>query len=59
MIGAWDDLPLHQTPAPLAEPAVDIATLAAIISREEEKTNPNVVKVVGAEIAPGRLRALG
>jgi 3-deoxy-manno-octulosonate cytidylyltransferase (CMP-KDO synthetase) len=43
---------------PLEDPAVDIATLAAIISREEEKTNPNVVKVAGAEYAPGRLRAL-
>lgn len=43
---------------PLADPAVDIATLAAVIAREEEKTNPNVVKVVGAELAPGRLRAL-
>ncbi|HVL73514.1 MAG TPA: 3-deoxy-manno-octulosonate cytidylyltransferase, partial [Beijerinckiaceae bacterium] len=25
---------------------------------EEERTNPNVVKLVGSEIAPGRLRAL-
>ena len=32
--------------APLAEPAVDIATLAAIIAREDERTNPNVVKAV-------------
>lgn len=44
--------------APLADPAVDIATLAALISREEERTDPNVVKVVGSEITPGRLRAL-
>jgi 3-deoxy-manno-octulosonate cytidylyltransferase (CMP-KDO synthetase) len=43
---------------PLADPAVDIATIAALIDREEEKTDPNVVKVVGSEIAPGRLRAL-
>jgi 3-deoxy-manno-octulosonate cytidylyltransferase (CMP-KDO synthetase) len=43
---------------PLADPAVDIATLAAIIAREEEKTDPNVVKVVGSAVAPGRLRAL-
>jgi len=44
--------------APLADPAVDIATLAAEILRAEERTNPNVVKVVGSPIAPKRLRAL-
>ncbi len=44
--------------APLADPAVDIATLAAEIVRDEEKTNPNVVKVVGSPLAPTRLRAL-
>jgi 3-deoxy-manno-octulosonate cytidylyltransferase (CMP-KDO synthetase) len=43
---------------PLADPQVDIATIAAEISRPEEKTNPNVVKVVGSAVAPGRLRAL-
>ncbi len=59
--------------APLADPAVDIATLAAEIRRPQERTDPNVVKVVGTPIgnAPslpspasgggkggGRLRAL-
>jgi 3-deoxy-manno-octulosonate cytidylyltransferase (CMP-KDO synthetase) len=44
--------------APLADPAVDIATLAAEIARAEERTDPNVVKVVGTVIAPRRLRAL-
>jgi 3-deoxy-manno-octulosonate cytidylyltransferase (CMP-KDO synthetase) len=34
--------------APLAEPEVDMATICAVIEREEEKTNPNVVKVVGS-----------
>ncbi len=43
---------------PLADPAVDIATLAAEISRPDEATNPNVVKVVGTPIAERRLRAL-
>ncbi len=43
---------------PLADPAVDISTLAAIISREEERDDPNVVKVVGSEVAAGRMRAL-
>jgi len=33
---------------PLADPAVDIATLAVEITREEERTNPNVVKAVAA-----------
>jgi 3-deoxy-manno-octulosonate cytidylyltransferase (CMP-KDO synthetase) len=44
--------------APLAEGAVDIATLAAEITDRRERSNPNVVKVVGTAIAPGRLRAL-
>lgn len=43
---------------PLADPAVAIATLCAEIVREEENDNPNVVKLVGSELAPGRLRAL-
>ena len=43
---------------PLADPVVDIATLAAVIAREDEKTDPNVVKVVGSEVSPRRLRAL-
>ena len=43
---------------PLADPAVDIATLAAEIRRPEERDNPNVVKVVGSPVAPFRLRAL-
>jgi 3-deoxy-manno-octulosonate cytidylyltransferase (CMP-KDO synthetase) len=43
---------------PLADPAVDIATLAAEIHTEEESTNPNVVKMVGSPINPQRLRAL-
>jgi len=44
--------------APLADPEVDIATLGVEITREEEKTNPNVVKIVGSPISSGRLRAL-
>jgi 3-deoxy-manno-octulosonate cytidylyltransferase (CMP-KDO synthetase) len=43
---------------PLTDDAVDIATLAAEIKVAAERTNPNVVKVVGTPIAPGRLRAL-
>ena len=43
---------------PLADPAVDIATLAAEIHTEEEGTNPNVVKAVGSPVGARRLRAL-
>ena len=43
---------------PLADPAVDIATLAAEIHTEEEASNPNVVKAVGSPIGARRLRAL-
>ncbi len=43
---------------PLENPEVDIATLAAEITRTEERTNENVVKVVGTHLSPSRLRAL-
>ncbi|HEX4828846.1 MAG TPA: NTP transferase domain-containing protein, partial [Xanthobacteraceae bacterium] len=43
---------------PLADPAVDIATLAAEISRADERTDPNVVKLVGTAVGERRLRAL-
>jgi 3-deoxy-manno-octulosonate cytidylyltransferase (CMP-KDO synthetase) len=53
--------------APLSDPAVDIATLAAEIHSPEERASPNVVKVVGTPVGPAgadpsghvdRLRAL-
>jgi 3-deoxy-manno-octulosonate cytidylyltransferase (CMP-KDO synthetase) len=43
---------------PLADPAVDIATIAAEIAEAGERENPNVVKVVGTPVAERRLRAL-
>lgn len=43
---------------PLLDPAVDVATLTAEIVRDEEKIDPNVVKVIGSPIAERRLRAL-
>jgi len=43
---------------PLADDKVDIATLAAEIKVAKERTDPNVVKVVGTPAGPGRLRAL-
>jgi len=49
---------IHRVLDPLADAAVDIATLAAEIHTEEESTNPNVVKAVGSPISARRLRAL-
>jgi 3-deoxy-manno-octulosonate cytidylyltransferase (CMP-KDO synthetase) len=43
---------------PLADPAVDIATLALEITDDAERSDPNVVKAVCSPVAPGRLRAL-
>jgi 3-deoxy-manno-octulosonate cytidylyltransferase (CMP-KDO synthetase) len=43
---------------PLADGEVDIATLAAPIRRPQERTDPNVVKVVGTPLSATRLRAL-
>jgi 3-deoxy-manno-octulosonate cytidylyltransferase (CMP-KDO synthetase) len=43
---------------PFEDAAVDIATLGVEIVREAEKTNPNVVKIVGSPLSPNRLRAL-
>jgi 3-deoxy-manno-octulosonate cytidylyltransferase (CMP-KDO synthetase) len=64
IVNLQGDLPTFAPPdiaatlAPLRDAAVDIATLAAEISDARERTNPNVVKVVGSEVAPNRLRAL-
>ncbi|MFZ1815572.1 MAG: 3-deoxy-manno-octulosonate cytidylyltransferase [Rhizobiaceae bacterium] len=44
--------------APLVEGEADIATLACVIEDEQEKTNPNVVKAIGTQIADDRMRAL-
>jgi len=44
---------------PLRAAGPDIATIAVEITREEERTDPNVVKLVGTPTTvPGRLRAL-
>ena len=64
VVNVQGDLPmlapddLRSAVALLDDPAVDIGTLAAEIVRDEERTNPNVVKVVGSPVAPQRLRAL-
>ena len=43
---------------PLADPAVALSTLAAVIRHDAQRQDPDVVKLVGTEVAPGRLRAL-
>lgn len=43
---------------PFVDASVDIATLGVEIVREEEKVNPNVVKIVGSALSPSRLKAL-
>src|ERR1043166_4411351 len=43
---------------PLADASVDIGTLAIEIREDAERTDPNVVKVIGTTIAPRHLRAL-
>jgi 3-deoxy-manno-octulosonate cytidylyltransferase (CMP-KDO synthetase) len=52
-----DPADIRATLGPLSDPAVDIATLAAVITDPAERTNPNVVKAIGSAVAPGRLRA--
>ncbi|WP_295881273.1 3-deoxy-manno-octulosonate cytidylyltransferase [uncultured Bartonella sp.] len=64
IVNVQGDLPTiapHEIAAalePLENSETDIATLGAEISVEEEKVNPNVVKIVGSPIGKTRLRAL-
>ncbi len=64
IINVQGDLPaidpklIRKSVSPLENKKVDIATLAAEIKDEAEKTNPNVVKAVGTPISNTRLRAL-
>ncbi|MCZ2158080.1 3-deoxy-manno-octulosonate cytidylyltransferase [Bartonella sp. 220] len=43
---------------PLENNLTDIATLGAKIIEEDEKSNPNVVKIIGTPLSQNRLRAL-
>ncbi len=49
---------IRRSVLPLAASAADLATLAVEIVDEAEKTNPNIVKVIGTPIGDGLLRAL-
>jgi 3-deoxy-manno-octulosonate cytidylyltransferase (CMP-KDO synthetase) len=42
----------------LDDPAVDIATLATEIRKDDEHTAPSVVKLIGSPVGPQRLRSL-
>lgn len=63
VVNVQGDLPtlapgdLRAALGPLADPAVDIATLAAVITDPEELTNPNVVKAIGTPLGPRHLKA--
>jgi 3-deoxy-manno-octulosonate cytidylyltransferase (CMP-KDO synthetase) len=64
IVNVQGDLPTIEPKAiraslmPLENEAVDIATLSVEIRHEDEKTNPNVVKIVGSPLSDTRLRAL-
>jgi 3-deoxy-manno-octulosonate cytidylyltransferase (CMP-KDO synthetase) len=64
VINLQGDLPtiepeaVRQVLAPFEDPRCDIATLAVEITGEADRTNPNIVKLVGSPIAPTRLHAL-
>ncbi|MDO9412930.1 MAG: 3-deoxy-manno-octulosonate cytidylyltransferase [Pseudolabrys sp.] len=51
-----DPADIRASLGPLDDPAVDIATLAAVIHEPDELTNPNVVKVSGAMLSATRMR---
>jgi 3-deoxy-manno-octulosonate cytidylyltransferase (CMP-KDO synthetase) len=64
VVNVQGDLPTIERSAvraaigPLSDRNVDIATLATEIVRAEDRDDPNVVKAVGTEVGPRRLRAL-
>ena len=64
IVNVQGDLPtlapadIQASVALLDDPKVDIGTLAAQIVKDDERSNPNVVKAVGTELSPRRLRAL-
>jgi 3-deoxy-manno-octulosonate cytidylyltransferase (CMP-KDO synthetase) len=64
VINVQGDLPTIEPEAvraslrPLENAGTDIATLTVEITDEHEKTNPNVVKIVGSPLSETRLKAL-
>lgn len=64
VVNLQGDLPLIEPAlvarvlAPMAQSDVDLATLGVVIADERERTDPNVVKIVGAPLGEDRLRCL-
>jgi 3-deoxy-manno-octulosonate cytidylyltransferase (CMP-KDO synthetase) len=59
--GDLPTIPAHDIRAALtllADPKVDIGTLAAEIRKDDEHTNPSVVKLIGSPVNGRQLRAL-
>ena len=50
--------PVRASLVPLSDASVDIATIVAVITREEEKTASSVVKAIGTPVGENRFRAL-
>ena len=65
IINVQGDLPtiegeiIRQSLQPLLDGPADIATLGVEITQEAEKTNPNVVKIIGSEIAASNANGSG
>jgi 3-deoxy-manno-octulosonate cytidylyltransferase (CMP-KDO synthetase) len=53
-----DESSIRAAVALMADPAVDIGTLGAVMADPAERDDPNAVKLVGTEVSSGRLRAL-
>lgn len=64
IVNVQGDLPTIEADAvqaslrPMADPQVDIATLTVEIDNDDDKTNPNIVKIVGSPLSSSRMRAL-
>ncbi|MEK1888085.1 MAG: 3-deoxy-manno-octulosonate cytidylyltransferase [Phyllobacterium sp.] len=64
IVNVQGDLPtieaniIRRSLLPLQAGPADIATLGVEIHREDEKTNPNVVKIIGSPLGPNQMRAL-
>lgn len=53
-----DPAAIRAAVALMDDPAVDIGTLGSIVADPRERDDPDAVKIVATDIAPGRVRAL-
>jgi 3-deoxy-manno-octulosonate cytidylyltransferase (CMP-KDO synthetase) len=64
IVNVQGDLPSIEAEAvraslrPMENPAVDIATLTVEIDNDDDRLNPNIVKIVASPLSANRLRAL-